>query len=324
VRLSLGIQLKASNEKQLTLDMKVTKKEMPDPRNMLNDLTNTQWMFFTRSVWITTYPNELGFELRKKQGGNKPPRVMKDLIEFFTKKGEKVLDPMCGVGGTLLGCALAGRTGLGIELNKEWKQIYEEVAHQEGVKKFEVLEGDALEVLDTLPESSFDLVVIDPPYRENVKWDRTMCNETYATRIANVPEQYSTSEKDFGNIMNYSQFLAKILLLSRKIKRVLKDEKYFVVFCKDEYQNGEYREKSSSMAEIIRKAGFQWKGKITWYQAGAKLRPYGVPYSYVPNITDQKILVFKKSTKIGREHPTRGIEPMSEQNKEIEETRRGG
>ena len=54
---------------------------------------------------------------------------------------------------------------------------------------------------------------------------------------------------------------------------------------------------------MIRKAGFQFKGKITWYQAGAKLRPYGVPYGYVPNITDQKIMIFKNSTKVGRERP---------------------
>ena len=293
--------MKKNRDKQLTLDMKVSKKEMPDPRNTLNDLTNKEWMFFTRSVWITTYPNELGFRLRKKQGGNKPPRLMKDLIEFFTKKGEKVLDPMSGVGGTLIGCALADRIGLGIELSKEWVDIYERVCEQERVEKFEVVIGGCLEVLDKLPDNSFDFAVVDPPYREDVKWDRTMCNDTYATRIANVPSRYSTSEKDFGNIMDYPQFLAKILLLSRKVKRVLKREKYFVVFCKDEYQNGEFREKSSSIVEVIRKAGFQWKGKITWYHAGAKLRPYGVPYSYVPNITDQKILIFRNSTKIGRE-----------------------
>jgi len=291
--------MKTNNKKQLPRDKKTAKRALPDPRNSLNDLSNTEWMFFTRNVWITSYPNELGFELRKKQGGNKPPRLMKDLIEFFTKKGEKVLDPMCGVGGTLIGCALAQRKGMGIELNKEWIDIYDQVSKEAGVKRFKVIAGDALETLESLPEASFDFVVIDPPYRENVQWDRTMCNETYATRIANVPERYSTSEKDFGNILNYSQFLAKILLLSRKIKKILKKERYFAVFCKDEYQNGEFHEKSSNIAEIIRKTGFQWKGKITWYQAGAKLRPYGVPYSYVPNITDQKILVFKNSTKIG-------------------------
>jgi len=302
-----------NREKQLTLDMKISKKDIPDPRNTLNDLTNTEWMFFTRSVWITTYPNELGFKIRKKQGGNKPPRLMKDLIEFFTKKGEKVLDPMSGVGGTLIGCALADRVGLGIELSKEWVDIYENVCKLEGIEKFKVIIGDCLEVLDKLPANSFDFVVVDPPYREDVKWDRTMCNETYATRIANVPEHFSTSEKDFGNIMDYSHFLTKIFLLSRKVKRVLKREQYFVVFCKDEYQNGEFREKSSSMVEVIRRAGFQWKGKITWYQAGAKLRPYGVPYSYVPNITDQKILVFRNSTKIGRKRPTQGMKSVPEQ-----------
>jgi len=305
--------MKSNREKQLTLDLKVSKKEMRDPRNPLNDLTNTEWMFFTRSVWITTYPNELGFELRSKQGGNKPPRLMKDLIEFFTRKGEKVLDPMSGVGGTLLGCSLSDRVGLGVELNKEWIEIYEKVCKHEGIKKFEVIEGDCLEVLDRIQKNSFDFIVIDPPYREDVKWDRTMCNETYATRIANVPERFSSSEKDFGNIMNYSQFLAKIFLLSKKVKKILKEEKYFVVFCKDEYQNGEFHEKSSSMAEVIKKAGFQWKGKITWYQAGAKLRPYGVPYSFVPNITDQKILVFKNSTKIGRKRLNHEIEPAPEE-----------
>ena len=264
-------------------------------------------MYLTRTAWLTTYPNDTGFELRKKQGGNKPPRLMKDLISFFTKSGDRVLDPMSGVGGTLLGCALSGREGSGVELNHEWIDIYHQVCKQEGLKKFPVVNGDCLEALDDFKASSFDFVVIDPPYREDTRWDRTMCNDTYATRIANLPEQYSTSEKDFGNVKNYSEFHAKILSLSRKVKKVLREEKYFVVFSKDEYQNGEYREKSTSMAEVIRKAGFQWKGKITWYQAGARLRPYGVPYGYVPNITDQKILIFKNSTKVGRERPDSNV-----------------
>ncbi len=301
-------------ERQFTLDMKPTKKDAPDPRNTLSDLTNTEWMFFTRNVWITNYPNEIGFELRRKQGGNKPPRLMADLIKFFTKKGDRVLDPMNGVGATLLGCALIQREGIGIEVNKQWTEVYHKVCKTEGLREFEVLTGDCLEVLERLSTNSFDFVALDPPYREDTKWDRTMSNGTHPARIANVPEQYSTSESDFGNIMNYSQFLAKIFLLSQKIKRVLKEEKYFVVFCKDEFQNGEFREKSSSMAEVIRQAGFQWKSKITWYQAGAKLRPYGVPYSYVPNITDQKILVFKNSTKIGRERPSPDIEPIEANN----------
>lgn len=272
-----------------------------DPRNALNDLTNAQWMYFSRNVWTTTYPAELGLDLRKKQGGNKPPRLMKELIEMFTKKGQKVLDPMCGVGGTLLGCALAGREGIGIELNPEWIRIYDEVCKREGVKKFKVIQGDCLGVLKTLPDNSIDLAIVDPPYREDTKWDRTMCDDTHAARVASVPEKYSTDGADFGNVMDYQQFLAKMRLLSAEIFRVLGQEKYLVVFAKDEYQGGEFREKSAEMAEAVKAAaGFQWKSKITWYQHGARLRPYGVPYSFVPNIADQKILVFKKSDRVGR------------------------
>ena len=44
---------------------------------------------------------------RRVHGANKPPRLMARLIEFFTKPGELVLDPFAGVGGTLLGAAIA-------------------------------------------------------------------------------------------------------------------------------------------------------------------------------------------------------------------------
>ena len=253
-------------------------------------------MYFTRSAWLTTYPNDLGSKLRKLQGGNKPPRLLADLISFFTKRGDNVIDPMCGVGSSLLGAALTGRNALGVELNPKWKAVYEKVCEAESIRRFSVMTGDCILVLDRLEAGSFDFAVVDPPYREDTKWERTMCDGSYRkTRSAGVPEKYSESERDFGNIMEFDKFLGRILLLAGKINRVLKDGKYFAVFSKDEYQRREFREKSSMIAETVRKAGFEWKGKITWYQAGAKLRPYGVPYSYVPNITDQKILIFRKS-----------------------------
>ncbi len=280
--------------KQKTLGGEIGKKDKVDDRNPLNNLTNTEWMFFTRSVWNTTYRHILSHDLRKEQGGNKPPGLMKDLIEFFTKPGEKVLDPTAGVGGTLLGCALSERKGVGIEINPKWVDIYKKICKKNNVEEFEVLIGDCLEKIDELKGVTFDFVVMDPPYREDVEWDRTMCNNTHYSRDAGIAKKYSEDDKDWGNIKDAELFLEKIYDISKKIWNILADGRYFVVFCKDEYQDGEYQEKSSILAEIIRKAGFCWKGKITWYQSGAKLRPYGVPYSYVPNIIDQKILIFRK------------------------------
>src|SRR5262249_61799265 len=99
------------------------------PRNTLNELSGEAWLYFTKSVWTTAYPSELGHARRKAHGANKPPRLMARLIEFFTKTGELVLDPFAGTGGTLLGAAISRgpRRALGIELDPRWAAIFEDV-----------------------------------------------------------------------------------------------------------------------------------------------------------------------------------------------------
>ena len=53
---------------------------------------------------------------------------MARLIEFFTRTGELVLDPFAGVGGTLLGAAIARgpRRAIGIELEPRWVDVYDD------------------------------------------------------------------------------------------------------------------------------------------------------------------------------------------------------
>lgn len=96
-----------------------------DKRNKLNDLTGKEWVYFTNSVWITGYSptarENVGLKTRKIHPSPKPPALMKDIIEFFTKSDGKILDPFAGVGGTLLGAALAGgdRKVIGFDLEKK-------------------------------------------------------------------------------------------------------------------------------------------------------------------------------------------------------------
>ena len=94
----------------------------PHPANTLNELSGEEWLYFTKSLLTTAYPSELGHAARKAHGANKPPRLMARLIEFFSRTGELVLDPFAGVGGTLLGAAIARgpRRAIGIELDPRW------------------------------------------------------------------------------------------------------------------------------------------------------------------------------------------------------------
>ena len=104
-------------------------RRAPHPANELNELPGEEWLYFTKSVLTTAYPSELGHAARKAHGANKPPRLMARLIEFFSRSGELVLDPFAGVGGTLLGAAIARgpRRALGIELDPRWAEVYARV-----------------------------------------------------------------------------------------------------------------------------------------------------------------------------------------------------
>ena len=61
----------------------------------------------------------------------------------------------------------------------------------------------------------------------------------------------------------------------------------------------DYAMVSDLEAELAARAdrvGFIPKGDLIWYQAGTRLRPYGYPRVFVPNIVHQHILVFRKET----------------------------
>jgi len=90
--------------------------------NPLNDLSGGEWTFFLNSVISTRYPTSgpesYAHNLRKIHPSPKPPQLMQQIIEFFTKEGDLVFDYFMGVGGTLLGASLANRRAIGIDLSE--------------------------------------------------------------------------------------------------------------------------------------------------------------------------------------------------------------
>ena len=45
------------------------------------------------------------------------------ILSKLLQNQDKLLDPLAGVGGSLLGAALCGRKAIGIEINQEWVNI---------------------------------------------------------------------------------------------------------------------------------------------------------------------------------------------------------
>src|SRR5215216_1819396 len=99
------------------------------PPNKLNDLDSKRWLKFQKSWFIHNPPP------RKKDvlvhPAKFPETLAQEFIEFFTKGGETVLDPMAGTGSTLIAALRAGRNSYGIELNSKYAQIAQEIIEAE-------------------------------------------------------------------------------------------------------------------------------------------------------------------------------------------------
>ncbi len=297
------------------------------PANDLNELPGEEWLYFTKSVWSTAYPSELGHERRRAHGANKPPRLMARLIEFFTRSGELVLDPFAGVGGTLLGAAIARgpRRALGIELDPRWASIFEAVvgdalAERDGAgplladlgpqdpggrrgfdpSGIEMRVGDSLALLPSIPDASADFVATDPPY--NVQLPLTMAGGPLADRFANRRTDYAMvtdDPADLANSTDYATYLERMQVAFAELHRVLRPGRYAAVIVRDAYQDGRYVFTASDLSARAARVGFVPKGDLIWYQAGTRLRPYGYPRTFVPNIAHQHILVLRREPEPG-------------------------
>lgn len=265
------------------------------PRNALNDLYGNEWAFFTKTVLRTSYPSEFSHDLRKTHYANKPPLLMKHLIEFCTSPGQTVLDPFAGVGGTLLGASLCGRKAIGIEINRRWIGTYEEVCRMEGIKKQEMIPGDCLDKLLRLQMKGklVDAIVTDPPYSPAL--EKTLCDGKYgwSTRKSNL-DSFSDDKADFRNVRTFEEYYDKMEEAGKLMFQVLKPKGYLMIMIRDSYQSGEYIPASFYVGERLRNVGFTLKGVKIWYGTGAPVRPYGYPYSYVPNIVHHSILILRK------------------------------
>ncbi len=277
-----------------------------DPRNPLNELTGEQWLYFTKSVLQTSYPREMRHDLRKAHGANKPPALMRKLIEFFTKRGGRVLDPFAGVGGTLLGAASASppRSGVGIEVSRKWISVYESVADDlraQGLKALDLqqmVQGDCLEVMAKMPDSSFDFIATDPPYNVHFKITMSVGKQGKYKEWANRRTDFdmkSDDPRDLANLGGYGAYLDAMERAFVECNRVLKRGKYMALIVRDAYQEGRYTFTHADLAARAERAGFTAKGDIVWWQTGTRLRPYGYPFAYVPNIAHQHIVVLRRS-----------------------------
>ncbi|GAB3436384.1 hypothetical protein GCM10027436_15280 [Actinophytocola sediminis] len=103
------------------------------------------------------------------------PEVVRHAVAHYTQPGELVLDPMCGIGTTLVEAVRLGRRAVGVEYEPHWVEVANanlRLAREQGVGGEDgidarVFHGDARQLVTLLPPEYVGqaaLVVTSPPY----------------------------------------------------------------------------------------------------------------------------------------------------------------
>jgi DNA modification methylase len=168
-------------------------------------------------------------------------------------------------------------------------------------------------VLPTLPPDSVDFVATDPPY--NVQLPMTMAGGKLAITHANRRTDYamrSDLPEDLANLPDYPAFLDAMSGILAELRRVLRPGRYVALIVRDAYQDGRYLFTGADLAARAAAEGLVPKGDVTWYQAGTRLRPYGYPHTFVPNIVHQHIVVLRKDPERKPRRPRQSRQPPAD------------
>ncbi|MHB8449077.1 MAG: TRM11 family SAM-dependent methyltransferase [Mycobacteriales bacterium] len=102
--------------------------------------------------------------------GKMAPELARRIITAYSRPADLVVDPMCGIGTTLVEAAALGRRVIGVELEDRWAQLAvancEHVLAPEQQRLVEVRTADARRLATVLAGAAgtVDLIVVSPPY----------------------------------------------------------------------------------------------------------------------------------------------------------------
>ena len=270
--------------------------------NKLNHLSGAKWTFFINSIinsrFPTSGPEAYAHSIRKIHPSPKPPQLMRDIIEFFTKEDELVFDYFSGVGGTQLGASLCGRGALGIDLDEKYHNAYKQANDELELTAQPTITGDSIHLLKDgkkiekyLNGREFSLILIDPPYGDMMSREKTGQAAKEGRRDATP---FTSDDKDLGN-MDWKTFCKLYASSLSNALRFLKDKGHIVVFIKDLQPDGDnlnllHTDLIENTQDID---GIQYIGTKIWADHSVNLYPYGYPDSFVSTQIHQYIMVFK-------------------------------
>ena len=194
------------------------KKEFVLQPNEFNLEKTTVWSFPDRGDWATHTPH---------YRGNWSPRVVRNVIERYSKPGDTVLDPMVGGGTTAVECLLTGRNSTSADINEGAIRITKNRLAMPENRANELPESEHIQYvgdtrnLNLIENNSIDLIATHPPYVNIIRYTKLI-------------------DGDLSQISDYELFFKEFRKAILEYYRVLKEGKYCAILIGDTHNKGHF------------------------------------------------------------------------------------
>ncbi|WP_338672656.1 DNA methyltransferase [Streptomyces sp. SCSIO 30461] len=135
------------------------------------------------------------------------PQIASHAVSTYTRPGDLVLDPMCGIGTTLVEAIHLGRHALGIEYEPRWARLARlntsSATHEGSTGTGAVHCGDARRLTQLVPATlhgTVDLVVTSPPYGNSVHGQVRSTRDTGERGVAKKNYRYGHDPSNLAHV----------------------------------------------------------------------------------------------------------------------------
>jgi tRNA G10 N-methylase Trm11 len=191
---------------------------------------------------------------------------------------------MAGTGTVNYVCEQMGRVGYGVELEDCFYEIAKNRSNQV------MIHGDCRDLgRFNVPEADF--IITSPPYWNSLKKSH---KRQKVRKARNLMTDYGMNEANFGNIVEYQDFLARLIEFYRSLQNRLNPGKYMVVVANNVYKEGRVYPLAFDLASRL-SMYYNLKDEQVWCQDNKRLMVLGINVTYVGNRHHSYCLIFQNS-----------------------------
>ncbi|MGP3949649.1 TRM11 family SAM-dependent methyltransferase [Streptomyces sp. 7N604] len=258
------------------------------------------------------------------------PAIAAHAIRTYTRPGDLVLDPMCGIGTTLVEAIHLGRSAIGVEYELQWARLARlnaaSATREGGTGTGAVDCGDARRLTRLIPTAlhgEVDLVLTSPPYGSSVHGQVRSTRETGERGVVKKDFHYSHDPANLAHVST-DRLLHAFTEILAQCRIMLRPGGTVVVTTRPWRERGELIDLPSAVLAAGRAAGLTPSERCVALLAGIRdsrlitrpsffqmknvrdARRQGIPLSVVQH---EDVLTFTKT--VLPSSPADGTEPPS-------------